>query len=245
MSSVFFKLLTLLRGSAREIGQSVVDSNATGIYEQEVHEARNAVASAKHELTVVMAKATQTAREIERLKGEVARYEKLAVEALGKQQEGLAEEVAGKVADLEVELDEQTKAHATFTVSVTNLKDLIRTAEARLREHDRELAVAKTTESVYKATMNISGAVGNSGSKLMSAKESLERIKQRHTDLADRMTAAEELDNEFGHRALDKKLAAAGIGDTSDRKASALARIRQRHAEASAAPAESAEKGAE
>lgn len=231
MSSVFTKMLTLVRGSAREIGESVVDANATRIYEQEVHEARNAVATAKQELTVVMAKATQTAREIERLKKEVARYEQLAVEALGKQQEALAEEVAGKVGELEAELDEQTKAHADFTVNVANLKDLIRTAEARLREHDRELAVAKTTESVYKATMTISGAVGASGSKLMSAKESLERIKQRHTDMADRMAAADELDQEFGHRALDKKLAAAGIGDNSDRKAQALARIRQQHAD--------------
>lgn len=231
MSSVFTKMLTLVRGSAREIGESVVDANATRIYEQEVHEARNAVATAKQELTVVMAKATQTAREIERLKKEVARYEQLAVEALGKQEEALAEEVAGKVGELEAELDEQTKAHADFTVNVANLKDLIRTAEARLREHDRELAVAKTTESVYKATMTISGAVGASGSKLMSAKESLERIKQRHNDMADRMAAADELDQEFGHRALDKKLAAAGIGDTSDRKAQALARIRQQHAD--------------
>ncbi|MCK6404877.1 MAG: PspA/IM30 family protein [Rhodocyclaceae bacterium] len=230
MSSVFTKMLTLVRGSAREIGESVVDANATRIYEQEVHEARNAVATAKQELTVVMAKATQTAREIERLKKEITRYEQLAVEALGKQEEALAEEVAGKVGELEAELDEQTRAHADFTVNVANLKDLIRNAEARLREHDRELAVARTTESVYKATMTISGAVGASGSKLMSAKESLERIKQRHADMADRMAAADELDQEFGHRALDKKLAAAGIGDTSDRKAQALSRIRQQHA---------------
>lgn len=230
MSSVFTKMLTLVRGSAREIGESVVDANATRIYEQEVHEARNAVATAKQELTVVMAKATQTAREIERLKKEVARYEQLAVEALDKQEDALAEEVAGKVGELEAELDEQTRAHADFTVNVANLKDLIRNAEARLREHDRELAVARTTESVYKATMTISGAVGASGSKLMSAKESLERIKQRHADMADRMAAADELDQEFGHRALDKKLAAAGIGNTSDRKAQALSRIRQQHA---------------
>jgi phage shock protein A len=230
MGSVFNKMLSMVRGSAREIGQSLVDANAIRIYEQEVHEARGAVASAKQELTVVMAKNMQTAREIERLTGEVARYEKLAVEALGKQKDELAEEVAGKIAELEAELDEQTRAHAEFTVTIGKLKDLIRSAEARLREHDRELAVARTTESVYKATTTISEVVGASGSKLMSAKESLERIKQRHTDLADRMTASEDLDQEFGARALDRKLAAAGIGDTSERKARALERIRQRHA---------------
>ena len=32
--SVIKKLVTLLRGSARELGQSMVDANATRIYEQ-------------------------------------------------------------------------------------------------------------------------------------------------------------------------------------------------------------------
>ena len=66
------------------------------------------------------------------------------------------------------------------------------------------LQVPERPRSV-KATSTISEVVGVSGSKLMSAKESLERIKQRHTDLADRMTAAEDLDQEFSARALDKK----------------------------------------
>ena len=40
--SVIGKILTLLRGSARELGESVVDANATRIYEQEIIDARNA-----------------------------------------------------------------------------------------------------------------------------------------------------------------------------------------------------------
>lgn len=228
MSSVFNKLVTLVRGSARELGQGMVDANATRIYAQEVAEARDAVAAAKNELTAVMAKTSQSAREMERLQAEISRYESMAVEALVKKHETLAEEVAGRVAELEAELAEQTRSHAEFTRAVDKLKELIRSAEARLREHDRELAVAKTTESVYRATMTITDAMGASGSKLLSARESLERIKQRHTDLADRMVAADELDRELGQRALDQKLAAAGIGAQPDRKAQALERIRQR-----------------
>lgn len=228
MSSVFNKLVTLVRGSARELGQGMVDANATRIYAQEVAEARDAVAAAKNELTAVMAKTSQSAREMERLQAEISRYESMAVEALVKKHETLAEEVAGRVAELEAELAEQTRSHAEFTRAVDKLKELIRSAEGRLREHDRELAVAKTTESVYRATMTITDAMGASGSKLLSARESLERIKQRHTDLADRMVAADELDRELGQRALDQKLAAAGIGAQPDRKAQALERIRQR-----------------
>ena len=41
--SVIKKLVTLLRGSARELGQSVVDGNATRIYEQEIIDAKASI----------------------------------------------------------------------------------------------------------------------------------------------------------------------------------------------------------
>ena len=228
--SVIKKMVTLLRGSVREIGESVVDANATRIYEQEISDARHNIEQARGDLTLVMAKEMQSAREIERLKSEVARFETLAVEALDKSHEGLAEEVAGKVASIEQELESQTQAHAAYAVQVVKLKELIKTAEARVREHERQLAMAKTTESVYRATQSISDSIGTSGGKLVSARQSLERIKQRHEDLADRMTAAEQLESEIGHSALEKKLAAAGIGDGSDRARKAMERIRARQA---------------
>ena len=228
--SVIKKMVTLLRGSVREIGESVVDANATRIYEQEISDARHNIEQARGDLTLVMAKEMQSAREIERLKSEVARFETLAVEALDKSHEGLAKEVAGKVASIEQELESQTQAHAAYAVQVVKLKELIKTAEARVREHERQLAMAKTTESVYRATQSISDSIGTSGGKLVSARQSLERIKQRHEDLADRMTAAEQLESEIGHSALEKKLAAAGIGDGSDRARKAMERIRARQA---------------
>ncbi|MFC3682474.1 PspA/IM30 family protein [Hydrogenophaga luteola] len=228
--SVMKKVMTLLRGSVREIGETVVDANATRIYEQEILDAKHSIAQAKDDLAGVMAKEMQSARQIEKLQAEIERYEGLAVEALDKSQEALAEEVAGKVGGLEQELAEQTRAHAAYAVQVTRLKDLIKQAEARIREHEREIGVAKTTESVYRATRSISENIGQGGSKLMSARESLDRIKQRHEDLADRMTAAEQLNNEFGQGALEKKLAAAGVGDEAKRQNDVMARIRARQA---------------
>ena len=217
--SVIKKLVTLLRGSARELGQSMVDANATRIYEQEITDAKASIGQAKTELTGVMAQQMQTAREIERIKADVLRHENMALQALDKQKDDLALEVAARVAALEAELQVQTEAHAAYALQVSRLKDLIRSAEARVREHEREIGIAKTTESVYRATQSISESMGASGSKLTSARESLERIRKRHEELADRMAAAEELDAEFGHRALERKLAEAGIGEDSKVKA--------------------------
>lgn len=154
--SIIKKLVTLLRGSARELGESVVDANATRIYEQEILDAKHSIEQARGDLTGVMAKEMQSARAIERLKAEVARYEGLALEALNKTQESLALEVATKVSALEQELDEQTKAHSSYALQVGKLKELIKSAELRIREHERELGITKTTESVYRATRSIS-----------------------------------------------------------------------------------------
>lgn len=228
--TVLSKLVTLMRSSVRELGDSVIDANATQIYEQEIIDARSSIKQAKQDLTLVMAKEMQTAREIDRLKSEIVRYENLAVDALNKAKEELAEEVAAKVAEMDAELEAQVVSLTDYSIKVAKLKELIKTGENRIREHERELAMAKTTESVYRATQSISQSIGAGGSKLVTAKESLDRIKQRHQELGDRMMAAEQLENEFGAKALENKLAAAGIGGNNERAAQVMARIRERQA---------------
>lgn len=228
--SVIKKVVTLLRGSARELAENVVDANATRIYEQEIIDAKQSILEARSSLADVMAREMQSGRAVTRLEGEMTRYEGLALEALEKSQEALAEEVAGKVAAIELELEEQRKAQTSFAAQVSKLKELIKASEAKIREHEREIAIAKTTESVYKATQSISDNIGNSGSRLASARESLERIKQRHEHLADRMQAADQLDRELGEKALATKLAEAGIGQDADRQRKVMERIRARQA---------------
>ena len=226
--SVIKKVINLMRSSMRDIGESVVDANASAIYEQEILDAKRSVSDAKHELAGVMAHEIQSAREIEKLQNEIQRYETLAVEALNKHEDQLAEEVASKVGALDLALQAQSRSHAACSVQVSRLKDLIKTAEARIREHERELGIAKTTESVYRATRSISDNIDHGGSRLVSARESLERIKQRHETLADRMTAAEQLNKDLGDAALAEKLVKAGIGEDAQRQQAVMDRIRAR-----------------
>jgi phage shock protein A len=232
--SVIRKMVTLLRGSARELGESLVDAHAMTIYEQEIADARASIGLARGELAGVMAKQMKAGREVERLRAEAARYEALAVQALDKAQDALAEEVAAQVLVLEAELAEQQRAEATFFAQVQRLKELLQSAEARLRDHEREAEIAKTTESVYRATQSISDNMANGGGRLVSARESLERIKRRHEDLADRLQAGERIEDELGGAALDRKLAEAGIGPEAERRRAVMERIRARRAQADA-----------
>jgi len=55
------------------------------------------------------------------------------------------------------------------------------------------------------------------------------------------MTAADQLEGELGHGALDRKLREAGIGEQADRQRDAMARIRARAAARTAPAAPTAE----
>ena len=70
-------------------------------------------------------------------------------------------------------------------------------------------------------------------SKMVAAKESLERIKQRQQDQSDRMSAAETLKAELSGANLEEKLKAAGVGDSEDRQKQVLARLKAKRQDAS------------
>lgn len=228
MSGIFRKLLTAMRGGAREIGESIVDANAIRIYTQEIEDAKNNLAKAKRDLTEVMAKEMQAARECERLKKDVEKYEAHAVAALDKGNEGLAEEVAQKIAELEAELQIQQSAKQEFGAHVARLKDLMKRTEQTIRDHERQLTMVKTTESVQKATRSITDNYGAGTTRLLDAKKSLERIKERQKNTQDRMAAADALEKEVGTGSLDEKLKSAGITDTGAGKSAVMDRLRAR-----------------
>lgn len=223
------KLLTAIRGGGRELGEAVLDSQGIRIYEQEIDDAKQAIKEAESDLTGVMAKEMQAGREIERLEQAITSYEEKAMSALDQGNEELAGEVAAKIAELELELETQNAAKKQFSAHVENVKDTIKNTHAKIREHEREIAMVKTADKVHKAAKSISQHMDGGSSKMVAAKESLERIKHRQQDESDRMAASESLNAEMSGQSLDDKLKAAGIGDDADRKKQVLERLKAKH----------------
>ncbi|MBV7314689.1 PspA/IM30 family protein [Shewanella sp. NIFS-20-20] len=223
------KILTAFRGGASEVGQSIVDANSTRIFEQEIRDAERHLNNAKRELTDVMAKEMQGHREIDRLKRGISEHEGYATQALSQGNEGLALEVAEKIASLEQSLTEQQTANDSFSNHATRLKDLVKQTERQLADYQRQLSMVKTTESVQKASASISSSFANSNSKLMNAKDSLERIKARQQAFDDRLKAAESLEAEGSDASLQAKLQAAGIGESKQSAQSVLDRLKAKN----------------
>ena len=105
--SVLKKIITAVRGGAREVGEFVVDANGTRIFEQEIKDAETHLRKAKQDLTDVMAKQMQAGRKVASTKNEISEHEDYAGQALEKNNEELALEIAEKIAQLEIDLGEQ------------------------------------------------------------------------------------------------------------------------------------------
>ena len=224
--SIFKKIMTAIRGGASEAGEAIIDANATRIFEQEIRDAGNHLTKAKRDLTGVMAEQMAAKREIDRLTREITEHEGYVAQALDKGDETLALAVAEKIATLESTLADQQQAHDSFSGSADRLKDLVKKSERQVAEHKRQLSMVKTTESVQKATSAITDNFSSSNSKLLSAKDSLERIKAKQQKFDDKMKAAELLDSEDSDSSLQAQLKAAGIGSQDNSANSVLERLK-------------------
>lgn len=226
MSGVFSKLWTALRGGAREIGDAVVDANGIRIFEQEIKDAEENIRNAKRSLTEVMAQRMQAERKVQTLNDSIAEHEAYAMKALEKQDEALALEVSEKISQYETEKAEQQEIVARLDSQINQLKANIKKAEKIIADHQRELSIVRTTESVQKATVQVVENISTNNSTMNSARESLDRIKKRQQMRQDQLEAGEILENEFSGNDLEAKLKEAGIKGESANANAVLERLK-------------------
>ena len=224
--SIFKKIMTAIRGGASEVGEAIIDSNATRIFEQEIRDSENHLTKAKRDLTGVMAQQMAASREVDRLKREVTEHEGYAIQAMEKGDDTLALAVAEKISTLESELSSQQQALDSFSGSANRLKELVKKSERQVGEYKRQLSMVKTTESVQKATSAITDNFSSSNSKLLNAKDSLERIKAKQQKFDDQMKAAELHESDTADNSLAAQLKEAGIGAADNNANSVLERLK-------------------
>lgn len=190
---VMAKMLTLLRASVREIGEGVINANASQLLEQELSDARVRLQDARRDLASLMAQQPALARQMEALRGELARQELEAVQALQRGDAARAEALSDQVGQIEAEMERHQQSQAEQTAQVEHMKALLRDAEAQLRELERELAMARAAESVQRAAQSVAA----SGVQRDGARAALRRLQARNQQMDDRMQAERELHAEL------------------------------------------------
>ena len=233
--TVWNKLVTALRGAAHEAGEAVTDSHALRILDQEIRDADSDLNKSKEALAEIMAKQKLAAAKLQQTQAKVAEYEGYAVKALDTNDEALALEVAGKVAVLEAQRDEETSQATAYAQSVEQLRGAIQTAQTHIKRLKQQADTVKATESVQRAQATVAGRYTGSQSRVQTALDSLERIKQKQAERGARMESAAELAKDGNEDALDAKLRAAGITPGAGNAQSVLERLKAQRAGAKSA----------
>lgn len=225
--NVLEKLVTAIRAEVTEAGEALVDSQALRILEQEIRDASDALNESKDALAAMIAKQKLSAEKARRLKTDVREHEGYAVQALDKKDSKLANNVAEKIAELENDVVAEEKAGAMYTDSADKMRKAIKQAEKDLHYMKQQVDTIKATENVQRAEAEVSKRHSGTSSKLRTAMESLERIKEKQALAGAQMQAASDMAGEQKPPTLEAQLEAAGIKNPA-KAADVLERLQQK-----------------
>jgi len=222
--SVWRKLVTAVKGGATEAAQSVADSQAIRILEQEIREAKDELRKSDHARTQILAKCKLAQQKVDSLQASIEQYEAHARKAIDTDRQ-LALDCAQKVGDLRAEQDGEQKYLDQFKQSESQLAVNIKQAKSNLKRLEQQVDMVKATESVQKAQVAVSSRHLGANSKMKTATESLSRIQDKQNLRNAELQAAEELATEESSDDLSKRLAEAGIAGGNASADDELSRI--------------------
>lgn len=228
--NVWAKMITALRGGMNEAGEAVVDTQALRILDQEVRDASEELDQSKNALAEIMARQKLSEEKARQLQTRIGEHEGYAIKALEKNDEALATEVAQKIAEFENQLSTERDVGTGFGESASRLREAISQAEHNIRHLKQQVQTVKAVDNVQRAQAAVAERFSGSNSKLRTAMDSLERIKERHALQAAQMNAARELASEVPDTSLQRKLEEAGIAAKGSQASDVLARLREKQA---------------
>jgi phage shock protein A len=214
--NIWSKMITALRGGVNEAGEAIVDAQALRILDQEIRDASEELNKSKDGLASIIAQQKLAEEKVSTLKADIKKNEGFILAALEKEDEALAAELAVRVANFENQMETDTEAAKSHKAQADSLRDSIRTAEHQIKQLKQQTETIKATEAVQRAQRVVAERHNGSNSKLRTALDSLDRIKEKQKLNAAKMSAAEEMAQETGEEGLDQKLRNAGItGDNT------------------------------
>lgn len=224
--TIWRKVSTLFRASAHEPAERLVDANALRILAQELRETEQAMSQARHELAVLMAERKQLERHNTQRQERIVQRESQAEAALGRNEGSLALELAGCIAEDENLLREQQQQAEYLAGQERTLRQSLRDAARTLQHYKGEMQVARANQQATQVTRNLSRHTRGLKANLGDVAQSLERIRDQHSRLADINEAMQEIEQENSGSGLEQRLQRAGISTSGQTPQQVLERLR-------------------
>ena len=209
--NIWSKMITALRGGVNEAGEAVIDAQALRILDQEIRDASEELNKSRDGLASIIAQQKVAEENVSSLKEQIKKNEGFILAALEKKDESLAEEIAVRVANYENQLESESSAGKRFKDQADMLRESINAASLQIKQLKQQTETVKATEAVQRAQKVVAQRHSGSNSKLRTALDSIERIKENQKLNAAKLSAAHEISQDMGEVSLDQKLEAAGI----------------------------------
>ncbi|SFP51348.1 PspA/IM30 family protein [Sphingomonas rubra] len=223
--SMWNQLVTLLRGSAHEAGQSVVDKRALVILDQQIRDAQAAQGKARDDLATLTARRRLIEKDLDALTAQRGKYEASARAAMQRGDMDLAREVAERLASIESEQATKTPQIADMRGAEDRIRGIIKQSDGKIQALAREVEVVRANESVQKAQASVAASYGGTISSMGSAADSLKRIKEQQAIRDEKFRASAELEDMRTGADLDAKLRSAGLLEGSSSADDILRRL--------------------
>lgn len=121
-----------LRGGMSDASETLADSQALRILDQEVRDVDQALRSAKESLAQVMARQAVLAERVQASAVGIAEHEARAIKALHAGNQTLALQVAERIAQLEAERQTEQAQAQGFTAHIEQLRKVVNQLETKL-----------------------------------------------------------------------------------------------------------------
>jgi phage shock protein A len=208
------RLWTALKGHTNKTLEDAADTQALTILDQQIREAKQEIQQCGQSLHSIAAKRKMSQNKVDSFNGDIEKYTQSATQHAESNHE-LALECAQRVGELEnLKVSEQGILDS-YLKNENTLKSNISTAKNNLRMLEQQVDQVKATQAVQKAQIAASTHFSGGNSKVKTALDSLERIKQKQAEKEAAIEAAEELAELETGSDLDAKLRNANGGGTS------------------------------
>ncbi len=145
--TIFQKLSTLIRGSARQSTQVLLDANAVTIFEQEIVDVERSIQQRKKVLNEVIVARKQVEQEISSIRQLMDKRRSQASRLMeDSQQQGLIEDIAMDLAQQENLLGALEAQHHQLETKADAMSAALRNALSETSRHRRELRMAKAQQ---------------------------------------------------------------------------------------------------
>jgi phage shock protein A len=218
-------LSILMRGVIADNAQAIHDANAVTILRQQIRDAAGALATARRELAVALAYHAAEARALDAIAGRIETLSDGARRALADGRDDLGTDAATLIAALEDERADRRDAADRFAAETERLKRLVAQGAERLRDLDRGLQTARTTEALRRAGLEGRRVTTLSAGALGEAERTLARLRARQAAEADVAEALADLET-AATAGIEADLDAAGYGRRRTDPRAVLDRLR-------------------